>query len=116
MSMKLPKGAFRALAMVIGPLLLLMSVGWFLYPSSIHNMTSSLDEIIDYAEIELFSYTMAVISIVLGLVLVIYWLRTPPIDESLFEIEMARTFKCPYCAAEIPGDSAVCNGCGKDIP
>ena len=115
-NMKLPKGTFRALAMVIGPLLLLMSVGWFLYPSSIHNMTSSLDEIIDYAEIELFSNIMAAASIILGLILIVYWLRTPKLDETVFDTMAAQTFKCPYCTAEVPRDSAVCNRCGKDIP
>ena len=54
MSEELPKGTYKGLAKILGPLLLLMIVGWATYPMLMEKISLAMGETVNIADIELF--------------------------------------------------------------
>ncbi len=115
MTDKLPKGTFKPLAKIVGPVTLWMSGGWLLYPVLVEDIYVAIGETVDVEEVRLFSYIMVAVCIGVGLLLMAYGFTGQKINEAEFAI-INPAFKCPYCSTELAHDAATCLKCNKRIP
>lgn len=111
--MPLPKGAFKGLAKVTGPLLFWMAAGWAAYPVAVQHMSEAMEEAADIAEIRLFSLTMAVSCVCIGIALTLYGFVGQQPSEDWMKPPEPRL--CPYCGRAMEPQEQLCTGCGKTM-
>ncbi|MDO9537429.1 MAG: hypothetical protein Q7J68_03820 [Thermoplasmata archaeon] len=114
--MALPKGTFKGLARVILPFSFWMAAGWYAYPYMIEKISDSMNEVIDMAEVELFSTIMVVFCIIAGIGLAIYGFTGQDPKDADIKILGKPELLCPYCGKALTIDVTKCAGCGKSIP
>ena len=66
------KSAFKGLARMLGPLWFWMAAGWALYPTMMKIIYDDVGEFMDMAEVRSFSLGMVVLSLVLGVISLVY--------------------------------------------
>ena len=85
--MRLPKGTFVGAAKILGPLVLLMSVGWFLFPFFAEDLNVAVGDVteveeVDMARIKILSYSMTTLCALFGLVLLFAALLGKEADDT----------------------------------
>jgi len=112
---KLPRGAFKGLAKILGPLSLWMIAGWAAYPIMYQEISQAAGEVIDLDEIRLLSYAMVLACAVAGIILIIYgYTGTEPNDRDIVALN-ERRWPCPHCLTPQPANAGICEKCGKYI-
>ncbi len=114
--MGLPKGIFNGLARVLAPLSFWMAGGWLLFPFLYLPLMELSEGTVDTAEVWLFSYIMAALCAITGILLLIYVHKYKNLKAVDMERWSRRIMKCPYCGSEISHDAISCEKCGKPIP
>ena len=112
---KLPKGTFKPLAKILGPLALWMAAGWAAYPYFIEKISIAMGEIIDMGEVELFSYIMVPTFIIAGIVLIIYGFTGKEVPDAQIVALNPDRWPCPRCLKPQAADSKKCENCGMFI-
>ena len=115
MKMELPKGTFKPLAKLLGPLSLWMAAGWAAYPYLIVKVSDAMGEAIDAGEVELFSYIMVPTFVVLGIVFIIYGFSGKEVPDAQIVALNPDKWPCPRCLKPQAADSKKCENCGMFI-
>ena len=113
--MKLPKGTYKGLAKILGPLCLWMIAGWAAYPSLLEKISLAIGETVDMGEIQLLSNIMMIVCAISGIIFSIYGYSGQEVaDEEINALNTER-WPCPVCLNPQPADAKVCENCGKNI-
>ena len=112
---ELPKGTFKPLAKILGPLALWMAGGWAVYPYLIVKISDLMGEAIDSGEVQLFSYIMVPIFIVLGIVLIIYGHTGKEVHDAEITALNTEKWPCPKCLTPQDASNKKCDNCGMFI-
>ena len=115
MKMELPKGTFKSLAKLLGPLSLWMAAGWAAYPYLIVKVSNAMGEAIDSGEVELFSYFMVPTFVVLGILFIFYGFTGKEVDDAQIVALNPDRWPCPRCLKPQAADSKKCENCGMFI-
>ena len=115
MKMELPKGTFKSLAKLLGPLSLWMAAGWAAYPYLIVKVSNAMGEAIDAGEVELFSYFMVPTFVVLGILFIFYGFTGKEVDDAQIVALNPNRWPCPRCLKPQAADSKKCENCGMFI-
>ncbi len=115
MKMELPKGTFKSLAKLLGPLSLWMAAGWAAYPYLIVKISNAMGEAIDAGEVELFSYFMVPTFVVLGILFIFYGFTGKEVDDAQIVALNPDRWPCPRCLKPQAADSKKCENCGMFI-
>ena len=115
MSEELPNGTYKGLAKILGPLLLWMIAGWAAYPPLLEKISLAMDETVNIADIQLFSYFMMAACTISGIIFTIYGYSGKEVaDEEINALNTER-WPCPICLSPQAADAKVCENCGKNI-
>ena len=112
---ELPKGTFKGLAKIIGPLLLLMIAGWAAYPPLMEKLSLAIGETVDIGEIQLLSNIMMLVCAISGIIFTIYGYTGKEVDDAEINALNTERWPCPICLNPQPADAKVCKNCGKNI-
>jgi len=113
--MELPKGTYRGLAKLLGPLLLWMTAGWAMYPYLIEKISSSMGEAIDTGEVQLFSYFMIAACAISGIAFLVYGHSGKEVPDSRINALNTEKWPCPRCLEPQPVEAKVCENCKARI-
>jgi len=115
MSGELPKGTYKGLAKILGPLCLWMIAGWAAYPSILEKISLAMGETVKIADIELFSYFMIAACATAGIIFIIYGFSGKEVEDAEINALDTERWPCPVCLSPEPVDAKVCKNCGKNI-
>ena len=114
MSLGLPKGTFRPLAKLLWPVAIWLGIGWAALPTLYLKIDPNLVTIGDGNTMA--AYGIAIACICSGVILLIYSIKGPELDESEFDRLANATMACPYCGNEMDKNAESCAKCGRTIP
>ena len=115
MDAKLPKGTFRGLAKILGPLLLWMAAGWAAFPYLMGRITIAVGETMDTAEVRLFSYLMTAACAIIGAAFIIYGYSGKEVPDKQITALNPDRWPCPVCLRPLPPDTERCEHCGSYV-
>ena len=115
MTGKLPKGALKPLAKIIGPLSLWMAAGWAVYPNLIERVYDAMNEPLDIAEAQLFSYIIVPVFIILGIVLIIHGYTGKEVPDAKINAMNPERWPCPKCLKPQAASNVKCDNCGVNL-
>jgi len=113
MAGELPRGYFKPLAKIIGPLAIWMAAGWAAYPYLIVKISNAIGETVDAAEVELFSYITAPAFLIAGILLTIYGFTGKEVSDEEITNLGPREWPCPHCLKPQLADNEICDNCGR---
>jgi len=113
--MELPKGIFKSLAKILGPLLLWMAAGWAAFPYLMGEVTTAMGETIDAAEVQLFSYFMVAASMIIGIVFIAYGYTGKEVADAEINALNPEKWPCPVCLVPQLANAEKCENCGSYI-
>ncbi len=115
MSMELPKGTYKGLAKILGPLLLWMVAGWAAYPPLVENIYLAMGEAVDIGEIQLLSHIMIGACAIAGIIFIIYGYTGKEVDDAEINALNTERWPCPVCLKPQPDHAKKCENCGMFI-
>ncbi|MCK5024158.1 MAG: hypothetical protein KAR56_00910 [Thermoplasmata archaeon] len=113
--MKLPKGTYKGLAKILGPLLLWMIAGWAAYPPLLDKISLAMGETVDIDEIKLLSYIMMTACAMAGIIFIIYGYTGKEVADAEINALNTEKWPCPVCLSPQPAEAKKCKNCGKNI-
>ena len=115
MGMELPKGTFKGLAKILGPLCLWMIAGWAAYPPLMEKISLAMGETVNIADIQLFSNIMIGACAIAGIILIIYGYTGKEVDDAEINALNTERWPCPRCLKPQPAHAKKCENCGMFI-
>ena len=115
MNGELPKGTYKGLAKILGPLSLWMIAGWAAYPPLLEKISLAMGETVDIDEIKLLSYIMMATCAIAGIIFIIYGYTGKEVDDAEINALNTERWPCPRCLKPQPASAKICENCGINI-
>ena len=113
--MELPKGTYKGLAKILGPLLLWMIAGWAAYPPLMEKISLAMGETVNIADIQILSYAMMVVCAITGIIFIIYGYAGKEVADAEINALNTERWPCPVCLSPQPAHAEKCKNCNNYI-
>ncbi len=113
--MELPKGTYKGLAKILGPLLLWMIAGWAAYPPLMEKISLAMGETVNITDIQLLSYAMMTACAISGIFFIIYGYTGKEVADDEINALNTERWPCPVCLKPQLADAKICENCNNHI-